>query len=110
MRIYFSYDKKLVIQALRYHFISRPEIKVLLVLVNVFAIVAAALLYIHKVSPLAFLLSSVLWMTLMAVFWLILPRSIYKRASTFKDVFTIVFSEKEIRIENERGYNVWKWP
>ena len=109
MRINFSYDKKLVIQALRYHFISRPEIKVLLVLVNVFAIVAAVLLYMHKVSPLAFLLSSVLWITLMIVFWIILPRIIYKRASTFKEIFTMMFSEKNIRIENERGYNEWKW-
>jgi hypothetical protein len=31
MRISFGYDKKQVIHALRYHFITRPEIKILLI-------------------------------------------------------------------------------
>ncbi len=109
MQIFFSYDKKLVIQALRYHFINRPEVRVLMILVNVFAIFAAALFYFHKVSPLAFLLSSVLWISLLASFWFFLPNTVYKKASTFKDTFKMTFGEYRIRVENDRGYTEWNW-
>ncbi|HMJ47128.1 MAG TPA: hypothetical protein VK498_07340, partial [Ferruginibacter sp.] len=77
---YFTYSKPKVIQALRYHFISRNEIKVLLILVNIFAIVSAGLFFFKKISPLAFLISSTLWFVLMLIFWFILPRIVYKRA------------------------------
>ena len=109
MQIYFDYDKKQVLQALRYHFISRQEIKILLVLVNVFAIVAAILLFLQKVSPIAFLSSSVLWLCLMVAFWIILPKAVYKKSPMFKDKFSMIFSEDKVMIENEKGYNEWKW-
>ncbi len=109
MQIFFVYDKKLVIQALRYHFISRFEIRILMIMVNVFAIFAAAMFYFHKVSPLAFLLSSVLWIALMISFWFILPNTVYKKASTFRDNFKMTFGEHRVRVENERGYTEWNW-
>lgn len=109
MQIFFSYNKKLVIQALRYHFINRLEIRLLMILVNVFAIFAAAMFYFHKVSPLAFLLSSLLWISLMISFWFILPNTVYKNASTFRDSFKMTFGEHVVRLENERGYNEWNW-
>ncbi len=109
MQIFFAYDKKLVIQALRYHFISRFEIRILMIMVNVFAIFAAAMFYFHKVSPLAFLLSSVLWIALMISFWFILPNTVYKKASTFRDNFKMTFGEHRVRVENERGYTEWNW-
>jgi hypothetical protein len=106
---YFTYNKGKVVQALRYHFITRREIKVLMILVNVFAIVSAALFFFRKVSPLAFLMSSVLWFVLMIMFWFLLPRMIYKRNGTFRDRFKAVLSENEFRIENERGGKSWAW-
>ncbi|WP_018617183.1 YcxB family protein [Segetibacter koreensis] len=109
MQIFFSYDKKLVIQALRYHFINRSEVRLLMILVNLFAIFSAALFYFHKVSPLAFLLSSVLWIALMISFWFILPNTVYKKASTFKDTFKMTFGEHRVRLENERGFTEWNW-
>jgi len=109
MQILISYDKKLVVQALRYHFLGRTEVRALLILVNVFAIFSAALFYFHKVSPVAFLLSSLLWIVLMISFWYILPNTVYKKASTFKDNFKMTFSEYNVRLENERGYNEWTW-
>lgn len=109
MQIIFSYDKKLVIQALRYHFINRFEVRILMILVNVFAIFAAALFYFHKVSPIAFLLSSILWIAIMISFWYMLPNTVYKKASTFKDSFKMTFSEQRVRVENERGYTEWNW-
>ena len=109
MEIHFSYDKKLVIQALRYHFISRPEIKILLVVVNVFAIISAALFFLKKVSPFAFLISSLLWIILVITFWFILPNTVYKRATTFQDTFKMTFKEYHVLLENGRGHMEWAW-
>lgn len=105
----FSYNKKKVIQALRYHFVQRNEIRILIVLVNVFAIVSAILFYTKKIRPEPFLLGSFIWLMLMATFWYFLPNSIYKKAATFQDSFIIDFKEEEIRLENERGYMNWPW-
>lgn len=105
----FIYDKGKVIQALRYHFITRREIKVMMILVNVFAIVSAALFFFRKISPLAFLISSVLWFVLMIVFWFLLPKMIYDKAATFKDRFQAILSDSEFRIENDRGGRSWPW-
>jgi hypothetical protein len=82
---YFTYNKPKVIQALRYHFITRREIKIMMILVNIFAIIAAALFFFKKVSPFSFLVSSVLWFVLMIVFWFLLPQLIYKKFPAFKD-------------------------
>ena len=105
----FVYNKGKVLQALRYHFITRREIKVMLILVNIFAIFSAALFFLHKISPLAFLVSSILWFSLMISFWFILPKMIYKKAETFKDHFTVSFQDQHMFLENERGSKSWPW-
>lgn len=109
MQYSFSYDKKKVIQALRYHFVQRPEIRILIILVNVFAIFSAVLFYAKKIRPEPFLLGSFIWLMLMATFWYILPNSIYKKAATFQDSFIIDFNTDEVRLENERGFVQWPW-
>lgn len=106
---YFSYDKAKVIQALRYHFISRREIKILMILVNVFALLSAGLFFFKKISPLAFLISSALWFSMMLLFWFLLPLVIYKRAQTFRDSFKVSLDHTEFGIENERGSRSWSW-
>jgi hypothetical protein len=105
----FSYEKKKVIQALRYHFIQKPEVRILIILVNVFAIVSAVLFYTKKIRPEPFLLGSFIWLMLIAAFWYFLPNSIYKKAATFRDSFMIDFSESQVRLESERGYVYWPW-
>lgn len=105
----FSYEKKKVIQALRYHFVQRTEIRMLIILVNVFAIISAVLFYTQKIRPEPFLLGSFIWLMLVATFWYFLPQSIYKRSATFRDSFIIDFNEEGIRLENERGYTNWPW-
>lgn len=109
MHISFSYDKKKVIQGLRYHFITRPEIRILVILVNVFAILAAVLFYFKKIRPEPFLLGSCVWLFMMLAFWYVLPVTIYKKSVTFKDHFTIWFKEDFVRLENERGHVDWAW-
>ncbi len=105
----FSYDKKKVIQGLRYHFIQRNEIRIMIVLVNVFAIVSAVLFYTKKIRPEPFLLGSFIWLLLMTTFWFFLPKSIYKKSATFQDSFIIHFNANEVLLENERGHMEWPW-
>jgi len=109
MQLSFFYEKRKVIQALRYHFIQRPEVRVLVILVNVFAIGTAVLFYMKKIRPEPFLLGSIIWLLLIVSFWYLLPNSIYKKAATFRDSFIIYFKDDEIVLENERGYVQWPW-
>jgi hypothetical protein len=109
MTIHFGYDKKQVIQALRYHFLTRPEIKILLIIINVFAIASALLFFFNIIQPMAFLLFSALWFLLMLVIWRILPRSIYRKAQTFQDDFSMTFQEDEVVLQNELGSKSWPW-
>jgi hypothetical protein len=106
---YFTYNKSKVLQALRYHFITRKEIKAMIIIVNIFAIAAALLYFLKKVSAYAFLGSSVLWFSLMISFWYILPNVIYRKAATFKDRFKVSFEDQHMFIENERGSRSWPW-
>jgi YcxB-like protein len=106
---YFTYNKAKVIQALRYHFISRNEIKVMMIFVNVFAILSAVLFYLKKVNPLAFLISALLWFIMMILFWYLLPQIIYRRAATFKDSFRAILGAGDFTIENSRGSRGWEW-
>jgi hypothetical protein len=109
MTVHVSYEKNKVLQALRFHFLSRPEIKVLLILVNVFAILSAVLVGFKLIRPFPFLLSSTMWFVLMITFWFALPRLVYGRSSTFKEKVDIHFRDNDILLETENGYANWAY-
>lgn len=109
MTIYFGYEKAQVIQALRFHFISRREIRLMLVLVNVFALISIILYAFGKVSATAFLTSSFLWLVLMASFWFILPGIVYRKAITFKHEFSMTFEQEGFTLTHEKGSKSWPW-
>ena len=109
MTIQFTYKKNQVLQALRYHFLSRKEIRLMIILVNVFALASAALFYFRKILPFAFLMGSFMWFILMISFWFILPGMVYRRAATFRDHFTMTFDEDSFSVGNERGSRSWPW-
>ena len=109
MTIFFGYEKGKVLQALRYHFISRPEIKIMLILVNVFAIMSITLYALKKITPMAFFIGSFLWVVLMISFWFILPALVYRRAATFKHEFSMTFEEDGFQLAHERGSKTWTW-
>jgi hypothetical protein len=109
MTVEFSYEKKQVLQALRYHFITRPELRLMIILVNVFALASAALFYFKKITPMAFLIGSLLWIVLMISVWFILPGVVYRRAATFRDHFTMDFEDDKFTLGNERGSRSWQW-
>src|SRR5688572_4959728 len=109
MTIHFGYEKAKVLQALRYHFISRPEIRTMVILVNVFAITSIILYALKKITPLAFLVGSFLWIVLMISFWFILPGIVYRRAITFQHEFSMRFEEEGFMLEHEKGSKSWPW-
>lgn len=105
----FQYDKQKTIQALRYHFITRKEIKIMMILVNVFAIFSAALFFFRKISPVAFLLSSFLWVMMMILFWFLLPRIIYKKSPSFKETFKVSFTQVALTLETGNVSKSFNW-
>ncbi|HMO31668.1 MAG TPA: YcxB family protein [Lacibacter sp.] len=107
--IQFSYSKSQVLQALRYHFISKKEIRILIIVINVFALFAAAMFFWKKIAPLPFLLLSVMWIVLMVSIWFILPFSIYSRTKTFRDRFTLTFLDGYMHLENRLGAKDWNY-
>jgi len=109
MKIFFSYEKGQVLQALRYHFISRPEIRLMLILVNVFALASIILYALGKITSMAFLVGSMLWIVLMISFWFVLPGMVYRRAVTFRHEFSMDFREDDFTLEHEKGSRSWPW-
>lgn len=81
----------------------------MVILVNIFAIVAACFYYFKKVSAYTFLGSSCLWFCLMISFWYILPNIIYRKSKTFKDRLKVSFDSQHMFIENEQGSRNWPW-
>lgn len=109
MKLDVSYRKPQVLQALRYHFISKREIKFMIILVNVFALLSAGLFYFKLITPLPFLMSSVLWIAMMVAFWIWLPALIYRRSRTFKDQFTVTLDENHMSIDTSQSHKIWAW-
>ena len=109
MELLIKYEKGKVLQALRYHFISRREIKLMIILVNVFALITAILFGYKLITPLPFLMSSVLWLSMMVAFWIWLPLTIYKRNKTFQDEFKVRIESHHFFIETEGMQKSWAW-
>lgn len=78
-------------------------------MVNVFALLSAALYFMKKISPAAFLMSSFLWIVMMLVFWLILPRIVYSRSATFKNKFKVSINDHGMTLESGLAAKSWQW-
>jgi hypothetical protein len=109
MKYSISYIKNEVLQALRYHFIKQSEIKSLMIIVNVYAIVTAILLFMKKIRPEPFLLGSLLWIVLMIFFWYILPNLFYKKTTLFKEKWEFSFNQEEAKLISSLGEASWGW-
>ena len=103
------FEKSAVLQALRYHFIKQSEIKGLMVIVNVYAIATAILLYFKKIRPELFLLGSILWIVLMLLFWYILPWWFYKKTQLFKYDWQFNFNQEGANLVCQQGEAAWEW-
>ena len=109
MTVQFGYNKKQVLDGLRGHFFGRPEIRILIIVINVFAILSAIFLWFKWIQPLSFLIFSVLWFFLWISVRRILPLSIYKRSATFLDTFILSLDDRGILLETQKGVQQWRW-
>ncbi|PSL22616.1 YcxB family protein [Chitinophaga ginsengisoli] len=94
----FSYNKEEVLNALRYHFLQRGEIKVFR---NTLFILLAFTMagYAFKLVTVGALIGiAAMVLLIIAVFWFLLPVSIYNKAATFKDDIHLKYSEEGITI------------
>lgn len=109
MQFSFNYNKRKVIQGLRLHFVSLKEIKWLIIIINIFVILSAILLYTNKIRPEPFLLGTFIWLIVLVSVWFIMPQAVYKKSVTFKKRFTAFVNESALRLESEDGYVNWQW-
>ena len=109
MTIHFEYNKKQVLDGLRGHFFSRPEIRIMVILINVFAILSAILFYFKRIQALPFLIFSLLWFLLWLSIRRLLPLSIYKKSATFRDSFILTLQDNGIVLETKKGSQLWEW-
>jgi YcxB-like protein len=109
MHFNFSYNKKKVLQALRYHFIAQKEIKILFIVVVLFDLISGVLYFAGKIRPEPFLLGAVIWFFFLISFWYLMPGLVYKRSATFRESFTIYFQPSYIALENNKGRVEWEW-
>lgn len=103
------YHKSEVLQALRYHFIRKPEVRVMVVLVNVFALLSMGLFATGLASPLPFLTGTALWLFLMLAVWRGMPAAVYRRNRTFRDSFTVRLEDAHLFLSREGGSRTWAW-
>jgi hypothetical protein len=108
MTISYGYDKQKVLQALRYHFINKKDIRFLLIAVNVLALISGILFFFKKIDPTVFIITSLLWIVLMIVFWIAMPRLIYSKTKSFKDNFITEVNDYEITLQQENGSRTWQ--
>ena len=109
MTIQFGYNKRQVLDGLRSHFFGRPEIRILVILINVFAIVSAILFGFKRIQALPFLIFSVLWFLLWISIRRLLPLSIYKKSATFQDTFILTVEDRGLLLETQKGSQLWRW-
>ena len=103
------YNKGTVIQALRYHFITRKELRIMIITVNVFALLSIVLYIFGKIFAMAFIASSLLWFILMISFWFILPTIIYNKTALFKHTFQMEFTNSGFAMMHQNGSKFWNW-
>jgi hypothetical protein len=108
--LYFSYEKSRVFQALRYHFITRKELRIMLIAVNVFALLSITLYAFKLVTPLAFMVGSFLWLFLMITFWFIMPALIFRKTQAFRYEFSMKFNQEVFSLAPAEGLEKqWNW-
>ena len=109
MTIQFGYNKRQVLDGLRGHFFGRPEIRTLVIVINVFAILSAILFFLKRIQALPFLIFSVLWFCLWISIRRLLPLSIYKKSATFRDTFILTLEDRGMLLETKKGHQLWEW-
>jgi hypothetical protein len=105
----FTYNKDEVINALRFHFLRRGEIKVFR---NTLIILLIATItgYLFRVVNFNALLGICAMMIVVGwAFWYLLPVSTYNKAATFKDNIRLRYNEEGMAISTGQGERSMPW-
>lgn len=109
MDLNFQYEKADVLQALRFHFMRRKEIKVfrvILIWLGLLALLAFSLRFIEGSELLALILMLIV---LAVVFWYVLPLSIYAKTKTFQDSIRLVPTHEGLTIRTQFADRQLPW-
>lgn len=98
MHVEFSYNKEDVLNALRYHFSRRGEIKVFRNTLCILLLAALAGFFFRVVTPNALIGIIAMVALIVWAFWYVLPLSTYNKAATFKDEIRLKYSEEGLLI------------
>lgn len=105
----FTYKKEEVINALRFHFLRRGEIKVfrntLIIL-----LLATVIGYVFRMVNFNAMLGIVVMMVILGwAFWYLLPVSTYNKAATFRDNIRLRYNEDGMAIVSGHGERSLSW-
>ncbi|WP_109696493.1 YcxB family protein [Chitinophaga deserti] len=105
----FTYKKEEVINALRFHFLRRGEIRVfrntLIIL-----LLATVIGYVFRVVNFNAMLGIVVMMVILGwAFWYLLPVSTYNKAATFRDSIRLRYNDEGMAIYTGQGERSMSW-
>ena len=109
MTIHFRFDKKKVIRALRTDCISRKEIRFMIILVNVMAILLLVPFLLGYLGATNYIVFCFLWVILMIFFWFVFPYSVYSKTAMFKHEYSMTFEEDNFSLEHKGRAKSWPW-
>jgi len=98
MHVEFSYNKEDVLNALRYHFMQRGEIKVYRTTLAILLLITLTGFFFHLVTFSALIGIFAMVAIIVWAFWYLLPLSTYNKAATFKDEIKLLYSEEGLLI------------
>ncbi|MCL6523994.1 MAG: YcxB family protein [Thermoflavifilum sp.] len=109
MFVEFTYDRHSVINALRYHFMSRGEIKFMrITLMVLFGIAVIGNLFGYVSFGAVFGIFMMI-LILLLIFWYWLPVLTYNKSATFKDNIRLQLEDQGIAIATQRGEHMISW-
>lgn len=105
----FTYKKEEVINALRFHFLRRGEIRVfrntLIIL-----LLATVIGYVFRLVNFNAMLGIVVMMVILGwAFWYLLPVSTYNKAATFRDSIRLRYNDEGMAIYTGQGERSMSW-
>lgn len=109
MDIFFHYEKSDVLQALRFHFMQRREIRMfrdILMALGLFVLLSFSLHLIGAPVLVALLLMLIL---LAVVFWFVLPLAIYAKTKTFQDTIRLAPNSNGLVIRTQYSERQLSW-
>lgn len=110
MPLRFHYDKTEVINALRFHFMSRGEIKVFQVALMILIVSAFIGYWMDLINLQVVVWLFLLFIVLILIFWFILPHSVYKKARTFREPeIHLDCDEQSLSIGTQSGNHSIPW-